>query len=67
MSASPATAAASASAAAAQDDGDGGFWSPAWPALAVILATLAVAIWILVDDDDGGGLDIDVGEPVSPA
>ena len=55
-----------ASTAAAQDyDGDG--WSVAWPALAVILATIAVAIWIIVDDDDDdGGLDLRP-DPVSPA
>jgi hypothetical protein len=61
-SSSPSTAAAAA--AVAQSDGTyrRGFSTPALPALAVILATLAVAIWLLVDDDD----DDNVTVPVSP-
>lgn len=43
---------ASSSAIAAQDD-DGAF-GISWPALAVILLTLGVAIWILLDDDGDG-------------
>lgn len=40
-----------------------GFSAPPWPALAVIAATLALALYILVDDDD----DDDAAVPVSPA
>jgi hypothetical protein len=50
---------ASSAAAAQYYDGRPGF--PPWPALAVILATISLAIYILVKDDDGN-LDI----PISP-
>ena len=43
------------SAVAAQDDyDDDGAFGIAWPALAVIALTLAVAIWIALDDDGDG-------------
>ena len=62
---STSSSASVASAAAAQSDAayDSGFSAPAWPALAVIVATLAFAIYLLVDDDD----DDDVDVPLSPA
>jgi hypothetical protein len=63
MSSSSSAAAAVASTAAAQPDNsyNRGIGAPPWPALAVILATLALAIYILVDDDDDGSV------PVSPS
>ena len=47
-----------------RDDRDrcGGFWHPPFPALAVILATIATAIYILLKDDNNG-LDTN---PISP-
>jgi len=56
------TSSSAASAALAQDNDGGGMDFPPWPVLAVILATLAVAIWILVDDDNN---DSNL-RPVSP-
>lgn len=58
------TTSGAANAAALQDDGSPG-WPPLIP-LAIILATIALAIWILIDDDDGDGIDFDDEEPVSP-
>lgn len=58
------TTSGAANAAALQDDGRPG-WPPLVP-LAIILATIALAIWILVDDDDGDGIDFGPEEPVSP-
>jgi hypothetical protein len=55
------TTSGAANAAALQDDGDPG-WPPIIP-LAIILATVALAIWILVSDDDD---DLDIIQPVSP-
>jgi len=46
------TTAATAAAAAAQGEEDEGMGWPPLPVLAVILATIGVAIFILVDDDD---------------
>ncbi len=49
---------AGSSAVAAQndDDDDDGVFGIAWPALAVIAATIALAIFIALDDDgDGSG------------
>ena len=47
------------------DDQEGGFWHPPFLALAVILATFATAIYILLKDDDN---DLDFNPiPVSPA
>ena len=47
--------------AAAQGDPryDGGVSGIPLPVIAVLLATLGVFIWILVQDDDGDGFDID--------
>jgi hypothetical protein len=61
---STSSSASVATTAAAQSDAtyDRGFSAPPWPALAVIVATLALAIYLLVDDDDD---DEDV--PLSPA
>ena len=58
------TTSGAANAAALQDDGGPGF--PPLIPLAIILATIALAIWILVDDDDDDGLDLIPEEPVSP-
>jgi hypothetical protein len=61
---SSSSSAAVSSTAAAQSDAayESGFRAPPWPALAVIIATLALAIYLLVDDDDD-----DVNVPLSPA
>jgi len=64
LSAMTSSSSAAATAAAAQGDGEPGF--PPIAPLVVILATIAVAIYILVKDDDGGHIDIDLPEPVSP-
>jgi hypothetical protein len=63
MSSSSSASTAVSTTAAAQSDAayDRGFSAPPWPALAVIAATLALAIYLLVDDED------DDGVPVSPA
>ena len=58
------TTSGAANAMALQDDGGPGF--PPIVPLAVILATIALAIWIMVDDDDGDGIDFGPEEPVSP-
>ena len=55
---------AAAAAAAAQDDGGPGF--PPIAPLVVILATIGVAIWILVKGDNDGNLHLPTGTPVSP-
>ena len=56
------TGSSAASTAAAQDGyDDGGI--PIFP-LVVMLATIAVAVYILVKDDDGGRLE---GLPISPS
>lgn len=47
-----ATATTAATAAAQDDEADDGMGWPPLPVLAVILATIGVAIFILVDDDD---------------
>lgn len=52
------SAATAASTAAAQDYRDDGMGFPPLVVLAIILATLAVGIWIIVDDDDK--------DPISP-
>ena len=60
------SAATAASTAAAQDYRDDGMGFPPIAVLAIILATLAVGIWILVDDDDDDdGFDF-TPDPVSP-
>ena len=51
---------AGSTAVTAQDDVDDGF-GVAWPALAVIALTLAVAIWIILDDDEEGEGDLSPG------
>lgn len=55
---SSSAAAAATSTAAAQDYRDDGMGFPPLIVLAIILATLAVGIWIIVDDDDK--------DPISP-
>lgn len=45
-----------------RDDRCGGFWHPPFLSLAVILATIATAIYILLKDDDN---DLDTN-PISP-
>ena len=64
LSAMTGSSSAATAAALRHEEGHAGF--PPLPVLAVILATIAVAIWILVKDDDGT-LDIDAGTPVSPS
>ena len=56
---------AASAAVVAQDDDDGPGFPPIAPLL-VILATIAVGIYILVSDDDGH-IDIPLPDPVSPA
>ena len=51
--------AAGSTAVAAQDDYNG--TGVAWPALAVIALTLAVALWIILDDDEEGEGDLSPG------
>jgi hypothetical protein len=51
LSAMTTSSSAATTAALRHEEGHAGF--PPLPVLAVILATIAVAIWILVDDDDG--------------
>ena len=58
------TTSGAANAAALQDDDGMGF--PPLVPLAIILATIALAIWILLDDDDDDGIDFGPEEPVSP-
>ena len=58
------TTSGAANAAALQDDDGIGF--PPLVPLAIILATIALAIWILLDDDDDDGIDLVPEEPVSP-
>jgi len=45
---------AGSSAVAAQNDDDDGAFGIAWPALVVIGLTIALAIWIAIDDDGDG-------------
>jgi hypothetical protein len=52
--------AASSAAVQSSDRYERGFSAPPWPALAVIAATLALAIYLLIDEDDDE-------LPVSPA
>jgi hypothetical protein len=61
---SSSSSSAVSTAASAQSDAayESGFRAPPWPALAVIIATLALAIYLLVDEDDD-----DVNVPLSPA
>ena len=59
------SAATAASTAATQDYRDDGMGFPPIAVLAIILATLAVGIWILVDDDEDGDFDF-TPDPVSP-
>jgi hypothetical protein len=64
LSAMSSSSSNAATAAAAQGEGEGGPGFPPIAPLAVILGTIALAIWILAHDDDG---DIDfIEEPVSP-
>ena len=58
------TTSGAASAAAAQGE-DGPGFPPLIP-LAIILATIALAVWILLHDSDGDGIDFGPEEPVSP-
>ena len=64
LSAMSSSSATVASTAAVQSDSAyrSNFRSPPWASLAVILATLALAIYLLVDDDD----DDEVVVPISP-
>lgn len=62
MTTSSSSAAAAAAAAQDYDDDDDGVGFPPLPVLAVILATIGVAIYILASDDDG---DLD-GFDISP-
>lgn len=62
LSAMTTSSSAASAAAAAQNDNDGLSFPP-WPALAVILATIGVGIYILVKDDNG---HLDFNLPVSP-
>jgi hypothetical protein len=65
LSAMTTSSSAASAAAAAQDYHEGpGF--PPWPVLAVILATIAVGIYILTSDNDGH-VHLPLPEPVSPA
>jgi hypothetical protein len=66
LSAMTTSSSAASAAVAAQDYNDDGPGFPPWPALAVILATIAVGIYILVSDDDGH-VHLPLPEPVSPA
>jgi len=59
------SSAASAAAAAQSDDGGTGF-PPVVP-LVIILATIALGIYILTKDDDDGDFNFIPGEPVSPS
>ncbi len=61
LSAMTTSSSAASSAAAAQYANDGRPGFPPWPVLAVILATIGLAIYILAKDDDG---DLDI--PISP-
>ena len=62
MTSSSSSAAAATAAAQDYDDDDDGVGFPPLPVLAVILATIGVAIYILASDDDG---DLD-GFDISP-
>ena len=36
------------------------------PVIAVLAATIGLAIWILVHDEDDGDVDFGIGDPLSP-
>ena len=65
LSAMSTSSATVASAAAVQSDAahESNFRSPPWASLAVIAATLALAIYILIDDEDDDGVET----PISPS
>jgi hypothetical protein len=65
LSAMTTSSSAASAAAAAQGYNEGpGF--PPWPVLAVILATIALGIYIVASDDNGH-VNVPLPEPVSPA
>jgi hypothetical protein len=60
------TSSSAASAAAAEQGYHAGPGFPPWPVLAVILATIAVGVYIVASDNNGH-VHLPLPEPVSPA